>query len=160
MTGTSELILIIVGVLLLFIAIKRISKRRSTTTSNTSGLHTPIRRKPGNKNSAPDQNHIPVKNQELKMELSNKCSYCYGTGYAKNKCPFCSGGFNTCTRCGGSGGIMTNDIQFGKNIMKRTVCTSCGGSARQRCMSCGGMGTRTSRCTQCNGTGFAVHAKA
>ena len=76
--------------------------------------------------------------KKLKISKNIACSECSGTG-AKS-----GSGYSTCTKCGGSGYVITVQNSFFGRMQTQSVCPDCQGEGRilkERCSKCGGEGT-------------------
>ena len=76
--------------------------------------------------------------KKLKINKTVACAECSGTG-AKS-----GSGYSTCTKCGGSGYVITVQNSFFGRMQTQSVCPDCQGEGRiikERCTKCGGEGT-------------------
>jgi molecular chaperone DnaJ len=76
--------------------------------------------------------------KKLKISKNIACSECSGTG-AKS-----GSGYSTCTKCGGSGYVITVQNSFFGRMQTQSQCPDCQGEGRilkERCTKCGGEGT-------------------
>ena len=80
--------------------------------------------------------------KELEMTLKDPCPTCHGTG--------CKPGTSksTCTKCGGSGHIVTTEQSLFGVIQRTSVCPECNGTGqviRDKCPDCHGTGFKDQR---------------
>ncbi len=80
---------------------------------------------------------IKGRKMDLKVNYDDKCPHCNGTG-ARNP-----NDVTTCSRCGGTGKVRTQQRTAFGTFVQESVCPDCGGKGKQikvKCPHCGGSG--------------------